>query len=791
MDFLSKFLTYLTEADKKEPSKVGESLRKETKMGGSTDRKSRDAARKRAERATQPKKEQMPAVQLIKQIIAVKTGDGHTELIYKDSFNPNFHQVINPEKDLSIEDAKGYTKDETFVQTQASQRLFGDLKKQAEKKEQQRVKKETGRETEEPGEETGPEVEKRKFVKPKKMSMQDLLASMGSMDASQMSSIPFELRQDFFMQNRNPMEDKEFDDMTFEAVANKFGITKVDLPYNEQVKNALLIVSRLKAGASDQELSFITGLKNGMFTQFGREAFEQAKKMLSQVGNECLQMLVSASEAGLAGVSAEGKMDFKCGNLKFAVNAQGEISMSSSDMSQQGKSVKKTLQRSLLQVMQDPDLAEKDPVYKNTITQVNAVMAHTAPALMSDATFEKLSKDPNMMAFMQQEPIISPSGENLGPIAMPTGELNPVISFKRFEEAMTRIVDKFIAQEKGKKAPFMQTLTKTVITNQLRGDGAVDPENAPSHIVTGEGIFPMSDDYFSAIANTGDIKIEKANKTATHKKNDISKYKVVVEQAEQPQVAVDPMQQMRDIIAGSLTAIGANPIEVLANNLLKNYNFDMNVSLLPGVAPKDLHGIEYNYLKVHNKTFKIPVTMDQELVASKMDESYSVANSLILESIENDSVLRALYHTKAIGYEDAETIVASRYMPISEATEYLIPLLNELNAKIQNKPTLVVECLDYLEEAKKRKRDYKREYKLFHGKPSQIKKRAKRVTARRRLEAEGKVHKGDGKDVDHKEPLRNGGSNGKSNLRIRGRSENRSDNGKYKGQPADKPRTDK
>lgn len=37
-----------------------------------------------------------------------------------------------------------------------------------------------------------------------------------------------------------------------------------------------------------------------------------------------------------------------------------------------------------------------------------------------------------------------------------------------------------------------------------------------------------------------------------------------------------------------------------------------------------------------------------------------------------------------------------------------------------------------------------------------------------------------GKDVDHKNPLRNGGSTGDSNLRIRSVSANRSDNGHKK-----------
>lgn len=42
------------------------------------------------------------------------------------------------------------------------------------------------------------------------------------------------------------------------------------------------------------------------------------------------------------------------------------------------------------------------------------------------------------------------------------------------------------------------------------------------------------------------------------------------------------------------------------------------------------------------------------------------------------------------------------------------------------------------------------------------------------MEKAGKVHKGDGKDVDHKTPLSKGGKTTRSNLRVTSRSENRS-----------------
>jgi hypothetical protein len=73
-------------------------------------------------------------------------------------------------------------------------------------------------------------------------------------------------------------------------------------------------------------------------------------------------------------------------------------------------------------------------------------------------------------------------------------------------------------------------------------------------------------------------------------------------------------------------------------------------------------------------------------------------------------------------------------------------------------------------------RNYKSEYDNYHGKPEQVKNRAERVKARRMMEKTGAVTKGDGKDVDHKKPLRSGGTTTKSNLRVRSKSANRSDN---------------
>ena len=71
-------------------------------------------------------------------------------------------------------------------------------------------------------------------------------------------------------------------------------------------------------------------------------------------------------------------------------------------------------------------------------------------------------------------------------------------------------------------------------------------------------------------------------------------------------------------------------------------------------------------------------------------------------------------------------------------------------------------------------RDYKKEYANYDGTEMVKKKRAERNKARRIMERAGAVHKGDGKDVDHKKPLSKGGTTVISNLRAKPASANRS-----------------
>ena len=103
--------------------------------------------------------------------------------------------------------------------------------------------------------------------------------------------------------------------------------------------------------------------------------------------------------------------------------------------------------------------------------------------------------------------------------------------------------------------------------------------------------------------------------------------------------------------------------------------------------------------------------------------------------------------------------------------EILIPVEMPINYPA---PGMEVPGMNMKESLILEKRNYRKEYDNYHSKPEQRKNRAGRVKARRLMMKLGKVRKGDGKDVDHKDS--NPKNNGKHNLRVRSKSENRADN---------------
>jgi len=790
MNFKS-LLSKLYEArDNKEAfTRTGEATKKEREKSKSVDSRSKDAARKRAERAREMPRERKPKQELVKEVLGVKTRGGRVQLIFKDSFNKEQHTKIGKEN-MSIADAQQLTKDPKFEQTRASKLLFGNVK---EKEKSDKGPKKEGKS--EPKKETKPKQEdekkkegQQKEEKPKarRLSKEEIFQSLSQMTPDQLLGVPPDLRQEFFQTQRKPPSNNDFDEMTYETLSVKFGLNPVSsTPYNQQVLNAIIFLAKMKMGASDQEMQTISAM-NPKGMDFTRGAFYTAKKILSQLGEECIQSMMSTIESGGTPMSSDGVPDMACGDYKFKVSAGGEISLSTTEFDQKNKSFKGYVASALATALGSPETIARDNAVKSVFEKGSQISSGYSSELIPPEALSLILNDEKLLTKFKNTKIQDQNGNDLGTIIDSENNLNPKASLDNYYKEWQTLSKDLV---KGKETPFKSEISKQVLKNVLRGDNIVDPKNAPTHLITVNGVFPMTDDWFDIVSKQSELDIKPAktilsSKNVTNYKPSaaemLKKYSVVVEQKEEKTPSLSKM---------IIPAESINPAQFMVNHIMNNYEFQLNSSLLPGFKPKDLNSVDFNYVKIGKKTIKIPVEKEQNISLAMQENAGLIVNDLLLESFTNNFVLHTLLKTTLVNDTEASFLNMGEQILLENEIRpmELQQIYKNVMERVENEPfrlLWIVNILNAIDE--EYERDYKQEYKNYHGKPKQRKERAARTAARELMIKKGRAKKGDGKDIDHKKPLRHGGSKGINNLRVRNRSENRSDNGHHKGEKQNK-----
>lgn len=782
----SNFIQKLFEADSKTTPKTGDSNRKERARGNSVDSRSRDAARKRVERAKQVPRERKSKQELIKEVLLVRTKNGRVQLIFKDSYNKQQHEILN-KTEMTIEEARQAIKDPKFEQTRASQLLFGNVKEKekGEGKEKEKDDEKSPEKKKSSGKDEAKEDEKDK-PKARRLNKEEIYKAMMQMDGEQLAQIPPEMRQEYFKMMRNAPSNSDFDNLSYEALSVKFNLNPLsNLPYNQQVLNALMFLAKIKAGAGEQEMQTYGAMAPAAM-EFTRSAFFTARKILSQIGDECIQNLVSNVELGNKAVNAEGAVDMQCGNFKFKVSAGGEMTLSTSQFDQSNKSFRGLVANALVQALSNPDVVKSDPKVAEAIEKGREGSLRFSTSLIPDDILPQIMDNPELLNQLNKIDFKDAMGNSIGPAIDQDGNLNPLLSLNGYQnqwnEASKNI---FKGAKSNEKSPFKSAITSVLLKSNLRGDNIVSPEMAPNHLVTVNGVFPLSDEYFDTISRSADFELKPAKNVinssnfSNYKSSAaeiLRKFRTIVEEKEEKK---SKKVSLKDILVG---ADKIDPMQLMVNNILSNNDFMVNASLLPGFAPKDLNSVEYNHLKIGKKTIKIPVQSNEKIANQFLEESPILLNDILIEALTNNFVLDCLVRSELLTEYEAVSILEKESFIVENAEDQdaMLKIYHNAWTRMYENSEKLFSLLDMLFE--EYERDYKKEYKNYHGKPKQRKERAARTAARELMIKKGRVKKGDGKDIDHKHPLRSGGSKSINNLRVRNRSENRSDNGHEEGE---------
>ena len=767
---------------------TGEAKGADKRQGSSGDEKAKDALRKREARSREIPRDKKSKPELVKEVKIVKnTKSGRIQIIFKDSFNKNEHEDLTRGEQVTLEDAKKASADPKFEQTRASKLLLGDTKakeggaEKKQKKEETKSSKDSSSKKPEGKKESKGDSEEEK---PRRLSKQEMFNAMGQMSAEQLAGLDPDMRDDYFKKLRNPPTNQDFDNYTFEGISAKFGISPISsLPFNQQVLNAVLFLSKLKVGAGEQEMQTFATLNPGS-TDFTKRAYLQASKILSQVGDECLNNLLSAAESNGKQTYTEGSVDMKCGDYKFKIEAGGEFTVSTDKLNQSNKLFKGLLSTALNTAFSNPELLQKDPGVKKMLGVIDQKSAKVSKVLISADSLPTIMQNEKYVKELQRTPVILGDGTDAGMILDKDGNLNPAASLENYTTDIQKASKNIFKKDMDTgKSPLGNSIANTILRSYLRGDGLKKPNEQPNHLVTANGIFALSDQYIGEISNNAVLNVKPStnpidsDNVSNYKSKsvaDLKKWRALIEEKKAETEKAPSLKQMM------IQTKTINPMDIVSQFMQSNMDFEFNASLIPGFKPDDINSIEYNYVRIGKKVIKIPVVRADRLSNQLMGETYIFLNNLLVESLSNNFVLSSLVKVNLLTNQEASLIENQNVLTEHKNEDVLKSLLAGMVFRASEHPfkiSLIEQII-----AEEAKRDYKMEYRNYHGKPKQKRERAARTRARELMKKKGRAKVGDGKDIDHKKPIRSGGSNGINNLRARGKSANRSDNGHHKGE---------
>ena len=163
-----------------------------------------------------------------------------------------------------------------------------------------------------------------------------------------------------------------------------------------------------------QELdSFISLSPNAL--EFTKKAFEQAKKILSQIGDQCIQNLVTSIENGTKTTFEEGNVDMECGNYKFKISSGGEFSLTTDKFNQNSKGYRGVIGGAIMQALNSPEISN-DPKVAKFIDTVQTNGSKFNQFLISKESFSQIKNNPQLFAQLKATPLKDDSGQNIGPI---------------------------------------------------------------------------------------------------------------------------------------------------------------------------------------------------------------------------------------------------------------------------------------------------------------------------------------------------------------------------------------
>jgi len=413
--------------------------------------------------------------------------------------------------------------------------------------------------------------------------------------------------------------------ISYKILSEKFGVSSVNKDDRDfQIENAMITISRICSGASEQELQMMQQFEGGRFFDFDEEAFEVARNLLSQLGEACFQNLIFIDELGTqADIPGGGRTQVLCGQNTFKIVTGKVYIRECTDSPNYGVKLQNVINMLIpMSIPEGPEVEQFD--------QMNMFIEPLRQQLLGFSSILVDDTNPNVQTPEGMQ-ILYANGllqNNQIPENAKLSNVNNLIS--QYAEQVKSDMKTF------KKSFFMENLKLMLTRYFLSGFNQMDPRNNATHLLTDHGLFVINDDLIASYAKEADveIKLKKSKKSSSGRKEkgstvskSLERNRAIVEQViDEMQPVLTPDQILID--GGEMIR---NLDATFYSMIFESFDLDFTMSLNPGnmVSNTEKKKNEYNIVKIKDKEFKIPVRMDRGDMSTKtIKEEFETAFSL-------------------------------------------------------------------------------------------------------------------------------------------------------------------
>ena len=395
---------------------------------------------------------------------------------------------------------------------------------------------------------------------------------------------------------------------------NVSSINKDDREY--QIENAIILVSRICSGASMQEMQYMQQFENSRFFDFDEEAFDSARKLLSELGEMCFQNLIHINEIQTqSDFSGSGRTQILCGQNTFKIITGKVYIKESTSSPNYGMKLSNVIQTILPNIIPQTEPNQENPENPDNIDAlINFIMQ--ALTQFSSVLINDENPDINTEEAMR---IVSSSG---------VIQNNTIPDNAKLSKAMSSFSIAIEPLKKNKKilknSKFAQNLKNALTRYYISGINQLDPRNNASHILTDNGLFIIDDSLIFEYSKKAELNfiIKNSEKSSNGRRangstipKSIEKNRTIVEKVIEE---MKPKIKKEDIIVNGIDLVN-NVDTIFYQELLKVFDIEFSISLNPGnfATTKEKQKNEYNVININDKEYKIPVKMDRGDMSTK------------------------------------------------------------------------------------------------------------------------------------------------------------------------------